>query len=368
MEMKKNPRNKNQRILFLTFLFMFILSSVVFGDAILKRDTVTKLLNENSTQFKTSYDYQAVIKPNILYPNGETIEGGNTIFGKITTVIPVHLNSSVTTEKKVTVEGTHEVQMVIKAGDFWEKSFPLEKKQDFKKEGTNIAFVNNDYTIDLQKVQSFITQVENETGINSEQYTVEILPNIQGSIIYNNEKRAIQIQDLLKFQYDYGNLKLDGEKEFTSTTPFTSTMQSVHNTYHIMGYNLPLIPIRIISGFMVFLFLVFLIVQYKDKWVHRDKQPYDKYDKINKKYKSRMIPVSKKINITQKANITLDSISSLIRLADERELPIFFIDEKGSLFYFILDGDYLYSFEPNQLNFSQVMEKEIGSEKVYARG
>ncbi|QBP41864.1 DUF5305 family protein [Paenisporosarcina antarctica] len=64
----------------------------------------------------------------------------------------------------------------------------------------------------------------------------------------------------------------------------------------------------------------------------------------NKKYGSRIIPVSQKINSAQKSMITLFSIESAIKIADEKELPVFFsrVQQDEKALYFIIDGDYLY--------------------------
>ena len=56
----------------------------------------------------------------------------------------------------------------------------------------------------------------------------------------------------------------------------------------------------------------------------RKKSLFNPVDKINKKYGNRIIPVSQKINSAQKSIITLHSFKSIIKIADEKELPIFF--------------------------------------------
>ena len=129
-------------------------------------------------QIGDNYDYKATITPNILYPNGGTVEVGDTIFKKITTAIPFNLKSTINSDNEVIAKGTHEVQLLVNAGDLWERSFPLEQKKSFEQKGTEISLIDTAYKIDLGKVNTFITQVEEETGIRPSQYTIEVVPNI----------------------------------------------------------------------------------------------------------------------------------------------------------------------------------------------
>ncbi|QCJ44343.1 hypothetical protein FAY30_21900 [Bacillus sp. S3] len=368
--MKKNLYKRRRKTLVITLLPFFILSSALSVYSLLQPTTITNQLNGNKLQMLTNYDFKAEIRPNILYPDGGTIDVGPTIFKKITTAIPVRLKSTITAENSVVAEGTHEVQLVIKAGSLWERSFPLEQKQDFKQEGTKIALIDNDYKIDLQSVQSFITQVEDETGIHSDQYVLEVIPAINGKILYNGVERTIQIQDALAFQYSFDEISLSGEKTFTTSAPFLTEAQTITNPLKIAGFELPLQSVRISSSLLSILLLIFLAVTSKGWLLRRQsKHSASQTDRINKKYRNRVIPVSQKINISQKSIFILDSFQSVIKISDEKELPIFFYKDhqNKSGTYFIVDGDYLYSYETSNTDLVSVAKSEMESEQIYAR-
>ena len=347
---------------------MLLLSAAVSIYSFSQSATTTNEKNDNSTQIKTTYDYKATITPNILYPDGGTVEVGDTIFKKITTAIPFNLTSTINSGNEVIAKGTHEVQLVINAGDLWEKSFPLEQQQSFEQKGTEISIIDNAYKIDLEKINAFIMQVEEETGIRPSQYTIEVVPTIIGTINYAGKERDIQVEDKLIFQYSYDDIVLSSEKTFASTTPF-STTEVITNTFKLVGVALPLTPVRTVSTVVSLLLLLTILYMNKDFFTKRSTQNPSQIDRINKKYGNRIIQVSEKENIAQKSIITLTSFKSILKIADEKELPIFYhnVHQDGRTAYFIIDGDYFYNYETPKTELVRSTKKGVGSDEVYAK-
>lgn len=350
--------------LYTIIVILLVLSVGLTIYTFLQPATTTVQVNDNTSLIETGYDYKAEIIPNILYPNGGTVDAGKTIFKKITTAIPFSLKSTIHSKRQVTAKGTHEVQLIIKAGDVWERSFQLEPKRRFEQSGTEISVINDPYKIDLAQVQAFISQVEQETGITPDQYTLEVLPNIQGTIKYSGVEKPYRVQDRLIFQYSMEEIPLASEKSFTSIVSFTFS-QVMTKKIEAFGIELPLRFVRISSALLSILLLVTTI------WLKTDSLSTEslEIEIINKRYASRIIPVSQKINIAQKSIFSLDSFKSIIKISDEKELPIFFNKDhkEESAVYFIVDGDYLYTYETPKTNNSD-MKKITGSDKAYARG
>ena len=241
-----NLVNKKNKKLKFYLAGLLIIAATVSISSFLQPTTSTNQNNDNIAQFGTSYDYQATITPNILYPKGGTIDVGHTIFKKITTAIPINLKTIINADNEVTSTGTYEIQLVVKAGELWERVFPLTEKQAFEVNGTELALIDNNFTIDLNEINSFITRVEEETSIRSDQYLFEVAPNIEGTVIYDGKEIPIPEQDNLVFQSSYEEIILISEQAFTSTIPFTSA-EVISNTFNFFGTALPLGPVRIIS-------------------------------------------------------------------------------------------------------------------------
>jgi hypothetical protein len=364
-----NVLKKNKKKLFIILVTLLIISASISVYSFSQPIITTNQNNENNSQIVTGYDYKATITPNILYPNGGTVEVGDTIFQKITTEIPFNLKSTIHSMNLVVAKGTHEVKLLIKAKDLWERTFPLEQKQEFTQEGTEISVIDNTYKLDLEEIQSFITQVEVETEIRSDLYTLEVIPNIQGKILFDGKEKTFQVQDKLTFQYSYGEIKRASEKSFTFSIPFT-TSQTITNTFHLFGRKLPLSPVRTVSTLLSIFLLATIIYAYKKLVIHRDRPVTSQVERIHKKYRNRIISVSQKLNITQKSIFTLDSFQSIIKIADEKELPIFFYKDHqtNSGNYFLVDSDYLYNYETIKTDVVPATKKGAGSDNSYARG
>ncbi|MGB2993667.1 MAG: DUF5305 family protein [Paenisporosarcina sp.] len=361
-------KGNNKKIVF-TLVVLLIISLPISVYALLKPPTTSNQITDNNLEIDTSFDYKATIKPNLLYPEGGTIDVGDTIIKNITTSIPVDLKSTIHSENEVIAKGTHEIQLVVKATDLWERSFSLAEKQTFEHKGTEISIVDSTVSVNLEEVKSFIKQVEEETGISPEQYSIEIVPNILGTITFEGKEREFQLDDKLAFQYYYDEVVLASEKTFSSVTPFTST-EVITNSFRIFGLTLPLIPVRTVSTiFSSILFIAFIYV-YKNFVNNRIKPIRSQIDKINKKYGNRIISVSQKVNMDEKSIITLSSFISVLKVADEKELPIFChkIHEDGTALYFIVDGDYVYNYETIKSTLIHSTEKGIISDNAYANG
>jgi hypothetical protein len=221
----------------------------------------------------------------------------------------------------------------------------------------------------IWKVKTFIEQVEEETGISPEQYSIEIVPNILGTINYEGKERDFRLEDRLAFQYTYNEITLASEKTFSSETPFISS-EVITNSFTVFGVSMPLILVRTISTLIACILLIVLIYTNKNLLLNRNKPIRSQVDKINKKYGNRIITVSQKLNIDQKSIITLSSFTSILKVADEKELPIFChkIHEDGSAVYFIVDGDYVYNYETIKSTLIHGTEKGIISDNAYANG
>jgi len=361
-------KGKHKKI-FAPLILVLIISAAVSVYSLSRPAITTTQTSANSPRIETNYNYKATITPNVLYPKGGTVKAGVTMFRKITTAIPVNLKSTINYDNEVLAKGTHEVQLVVRAGEIWERMFPLAEKQDFEVKGKTITVLENTYKIDLEKVNAFVLQVEEETGIKSPQYAIEIVPNIQGTIHYDGKEMNIQEQGNLAFQYSYDEITLASEKMFTSTTPLPTTEMNP-NTIKLFGLTLPVNPVRIISSLLSLLLLLTIVFVYKNIVTNHDKPITSRVEKINKKYIGRIILVSKKINIDHKSILTFDSFKSVLKIADDKELPIFFYNDHqdGSVIYFIVDGDYLYSYETSITDLIPRTAKRIRKEKTYAIG
>lgn len=369
MEMRtisvKQFKDNQKKIVYILFVLLIISVSITLY-SLLNPPFTSKQITENNLEIKTFFDYKATVRPNVLYPTGGTVVVGDKIIKNITTSIPVNLKSTITSENEVIAKGSYEIQLVVKAPDLWERSFPLEKKQSFEYNGAQISILDRTLNVNLEEVKSFIKQVEDEIGISPDQYSIEIVPNIIGTINYKGEEKAFHSEDNLVFQFYYDEIQLASDKNFSTAIPFIST-EVYTNTLKILGISFPLISVRIASAIFSSLLLFAVIFTSKKFLRTQVNSIYSQINKINKKYGNRIIFVTQKVNMDDKSIITLSSFKSILKVADEKELPVFChkTHEEGTAIYFIVDGDYVYNYETIRFAQTQSNEKGIISEKAY---
>ncbi|WOV88111.1 DUF5305 family protein [Sporosarcina oncorhynchi] len=331
--------------------------------------TVTMEENSNQAKLETNYTYEATVTPNVLYPAGGTIQAGESMIKKITTAIPVTMNTKIVSEKEVAIHGTHRVEMTVIAEDLWEKTFPLEEQQTFNTKGSTIDIIDGKYIIDLVKISNFLTQVEDETGISSSKYTVEIQPNVSGTISYGGQEMPIEMTDKLVFQYTFDSIVLMSEKGFTSSLAF-GTSEAIVNMVSLFGLLLPIGLVRTVSSILALLILSLLVYLNKNVVNRNNGRKPTEMELIHKKYGKRIIAVVNHENRQDKSVITLTAFTSVLAISDEKELPIFFceITEQNRGIYFLIDGTSCYEYELQSVReeTSQV-KKWIEGVDVYAR-
>jgi hypothetical protein len=352
--------NKTRNLILSSFLALSI-AIVIYS--FLQPTTSTMTTHSNPTEMKTMYDYKATIKPNVLNTTGGTVPVGETILKKITTAIPIDMKTVITSTEEVIVEGEHEVQLTVVAQDLWEKTFPLEQKRSFQQQGTTVSVLDGNYTIDLEKINAFITQAEEETGITPSKYSLLISPMIKGTISYDGVEREIQAEENLVFHYLFDSIVLASEKEYASPVQFGS-IETVENTISFLGVVIPVTNVRISSLLVTLVLLLLWIYLYN---MIKPRKRKSQIDLIHKKYGKRIIAVSRNEGMDGKSILLLSDIKSLLKIADEKELPIF-VQQEGveKASYFIVDGNQLYKYEAIEEDLTVTDEMWDEGRRIYA--
>lgn len=69
-------------------------------------------------------------------------------------------------------------------------------------------------------------------------------------------------------------------------------------------------------------------------------------DEIERKYKNRLICVQQPVDCKGKISIHLESMKSLVRIADEQDRGIlrYNSDTEEKIFYYVIEGDFIYTY------------------------
>lgn len=325
-----------------SILILCIISTSIAIYSWLQPNKITSENVDNDLQIKTQYDYQATISPNILYPDGGVIEKKKELVKAILSDIPFTINSTIRSDKPVTVKGSYEIQLIVKADNIWEKKFTIGEKKNFSGNGTEISIFKGDrFKIDYESVSDFISDVEEELSIQPEYYSLIVQPYVNGIIQYNDSTQVLTLQDQLVFQDYFENVILGSDTEYSSSLPFT-TSTVTENEISLFKFTIPLILVRLISSVLALLFLaiyLLLIVKFKQK--------QSVQEKIIRKHKDKLIPLSKQIETYNHSVVHLHSFKSLLQISDSKELPIFYVSSSidHATVYFIIDSYYIFQYK-----------------------
>ncbi len=372
VKMFKHFVKKNHTIINYLLLIFLAASAILAIFTWLQPATVTQN-NENTLTIQSTYDYKTTITANSLFPEGGTVDTGNTIFKNITQAIPVTLDTVINFKEPVLAEGSHEIQLLLKAGEYWERTFPLQEKRSFKNEGTEIAVMKEKVSIDLDMIKEFIAEVEKDLSIRPEFYTLEVMPNLAGTVSRDGMVQEIQQADNLKFQIYFEEVLLASDTSFTSSYPYSETM-TYTNTLHLFGLGISITLLRNICTAAAAFFLLAILLMNKEGLISRMNRSSSESVKIERKFGDRLIPVSQEMQTEGKNIISFDSFKSLIQLADAKDLPVFQFKDTPlhTVHYFVIERDYIYQLEVHEATFTRTRiqkrnkKKETESDSPYA--
>jgi hypothetical protein len=343
---------------------LLIVSLYVAVTSFLQPSNQSQTTIENTLQQKTAFSYLVNVQPSELYPQGGIIEPDSVIFEKVTNEIPTTIQTSITSEQDIKVEGSVQPILTIEAGEFWKKDIPLSEKEPFQFEGKEYNVINRTFSININEVKELIKSIEEEINVSPDNYLLKVNPNITGTIIYAGKEISLNGGEELVFEYGYNKIQLASEKEFKTETPFKS-QNTIENPYNLLGFAVPAFHAKVIS-IIVSICLIMLLLFLLERLKERKLAGTSEAQKIDKKHASRLVTVSKKFDLVNKSFLTLESFTALTQVADEKELPIFRYEDKSKekIVYFIIDLDYIFSFEANNL-VDTSSNTQIGSDVSY---
>lgn len=360
-----------KRIAYILLIFVFIISTGFALQAFQQPLQIEERVEENNISFKTTFEYKASVQPCTLYPQGGIVVPDEAIFSNITDKLLVKVNSTVEADKPVKVDGTKKVLLTLTADRYWERSFILEQDTPINLEGTINSIINKEYSINLVDIRNYIEQVAGELKLQPSSYLLRIRPILEGQVIYGEEK--IQLDRELELTFDYTDsvirLNKDAQLEFFKETPIIMS-DIIEQSFILFGKEYPLVAARYTFSVISLGSLIFILVNLAKK-IRIKRLMVTNITKIDKKYKGRIINLERELDVKDKICITIDSFKSLLKIADEREQPVFRkLASQDLAHYYVVDGDYIYKTEvraKREKNIPKVGIKSWGSDPNHAK-
>lgn len=342
----KDSEGKYRKWVLTSSIVLCAVSLFLTYSAISRPLQVEEKVQDNLIKHNTAYSYQTTVKPCTLYPDGGTIQPDGIIFTQLTDAINIKAISAMTADRAFRIEGKRKLNITISANQYWQREFPLVEEEEFAAEGKEVFVFDHDIALEPDGFINFINRVEEETRFSVAEYSFIIKPVVEGVIVQNGYKTPIEPLPELVFRYSSNRLELGNESmELQTVIPIERT-QRVTQYFNLAGYAIPLVTARYIFSILSALLLIISLHVLWDT-LRFKKIMRDEAGAIDNKYANRLVTIKEDIGgIKDKKPIKVDSIKSLMRIADEKECPVLRYNdkEKGVTNYYITDGGFIYSF------------------------
>jgi signal peptidase I len=207
---------------------------------------ITRTADSIQYQQEGSFFYSAAGTPGVY--DTETVRVGEPIFPGLTCQLNVGFTYSLLGGQAEGTSGSHQLYArILDEQSGWQRTIPLVSET---------AFGGNSYStlapVDLCQVESIVNMVEQETGLNSNLYTLEIISHIT----MTSNISGIQINDTfepsLVFRFDKVHFFLASNNEGTDSfhtikAGVANNSQLQVNTISILGWKISVQTVRGIS-------------------------------------------------------------------------------------------------------------------------
>ncbi len=299
-------------------------------------------------QIHSQFLYQAHVPKGTVYPTG-TVVPGSSVFLKLTHAVQIifqgRWQSPGSKGNGVTGQGELMANMVSSSG--WSSSWVLSPQSSWT--GPNFALKG---TIDTDALNAHISQVNQQTGLPYNTYTLTITPHvvIRGKVL--GQPFGHLLTSPLVFSYSPEVMQL------TSPTPNINPITQLHplvnnsipysvvtpNRLGLGVFKAPVIPLRWINtvGLGTLVLLSFSIWNIKQRWG----KSHSEADYIAAQFGDLLIPVVDTTVPSVRDAIQVPSMEFLVKLADQYELPIFYyLTANNTHWYIIRNGRETYYYQ-----------------------
>jgi len=349
MKIKKKYNPYIYSVLIILWISISIIAIMAWTSPLI----IEEKLIENAVEIKTAFDYKGVMKPSTLYPRGGEVSGDEVIFTELADKFIIHLETDLFAEKPVKVEGTAEVSYTLVGEDMWHKDYEAAATRSIQSQGLTNSLLKEDITINLQQLFDLISKIEEETDVHLGDYLLILKPNIKGSVYQENGDKIYDIDTNLEIPFNISNQYIkyaaeSPEKEFIETQIIES-VNSRPKTIKLFSLHMPIQTARYLFGSLALLLSAYLLISGLNK-IKSNQENISEIDKINRKYKNKIINISNKLVATNQVQVSLSSFQSLMQIAEDKDEPILKYENYNEKMatYYVVSTTNVYFYEINE--------------------
>ena len=311
-------------------IVMIALFAVLTIWALATPPVLTEEVQKQSLYRSVNYDYKVYTVESTLYPKGTKPLGPEEapFFANLTEEVVFNASAEIIDMEQASIpldEASFKVEVLVRAPDQWEKSLPFEPPVEvLQAENDSIQF-SSSFILPVDQAQKVSEIIAEETDVRPR----GDLNLVVQSYLYNSEEDS---NKALEAEYAFiiggAMLKTDPEGElFFGDDEVTLETKTTPNYLKLLGAAIDVSRSRVIFPPLLGASLIaggYTAVDYRKKRGNlKDNFTY-KYNKIKKRYGSRIIEASEIKGVVSQKTLLVEvkDIKELMRIADEIERPV----------------------------------------------
>jgi hypothetical protein len=321
---------------------LFLLAAVAIGSLLLalfafNRPLSRTVADEISYQQLGEFSYSAAAPPGIY--RRDTVQTGEPVFRQLINQVTIKFDYRLVSDMPGDLEGTYRLLAEISHDNGWQWTVELQPETAFG--GNTFSAVG---TIDLAQLQTLIDSVEQQTGLQRQQYTLAVGPEVKLSGTMAGQSLQDQFSPRLAFLLDELQLQLAGDVR-ASEDPLTPSQigllqrpRTKPNAISILGLQISVLTARLIAAVGLTLSLGCSLAL--GVFAYRSRQA-DEASRIRSKYGSLLITV-RDINWLDRDSrvIEVSTIDDLAKIA-ERDGRMILHYARGSRRHYFVQSDHV---------------------------
>ncbi|WP_105619673.1 DUF5305 domain-containing protein [Vallitalea okinawensis] len=308
-------------------------------------EETTSLYNYSSS---TDINYQAVLKPNIIYDNG-SLDKGNIYITEFIDFFQTSFIYEFASDKESNISGDYEIIASVEGytgegetyKSIWKKKYELLPKTSLQAKDNRIN-IKEDIQLNINEYNIFVAQVIEESNINSNiKLTVSMNINLKANTEYGLVEERISPSIIVPLNTSFFEINESGVEEKPGSIEETKQIILPVNKSRVIVYSCILA-----LSLMGLIFLIFFT-----KGINNIDQFEKELKKIFKNHGNRLVALNAEIAATCENLNKVKSIDDLVRIADEIGKPILYQYSpyrKDMNEFYVIDDNELYLFDINK--------------------
>ncbi len=307
---------------------------------------VTQTITDQiSYQQRGEFSYSADAPPGIY--EADNAQTGQPIFRQLITKVKVNFDYHFTANWPSELQGSYRLIARLRHANGWQWTLELQPATTFS--GDTFSAGSQ---LDLAQIQALIAGVEQQTGLQHQPYTLDLIPEVNVTGQLAGQEVSDQFAPRLSFQLDELQLRLAQDISQVSdtqnplkpvTTGVVSRTREAPNTLALLSFQLKVSTARQLALGGLVLSLGGLLAL---GWSMLRATQGDEAARIRSKYGSLIITVSDPDLEMGRRLIQVAAIDDLARLAERDGRMILHQDDGSTQRYLVLDEMATYYYQP----------------------